>query len=651
MGKKQNKKRSKKQRRSAAKMSCKKDNSRSKLTGGVSLIIPFLMSAVVLLWYGIFKAGMLGLYSSTAYSIFIGVIVAFGLLFGILRIPSPVIGWILPLLMVIAFRFPPIDCALYICGWLITWNGISRPELGQNLFLGATFLCYFGLVAILAIGNDWPFGNLNYFALTAGVVWSVYLGKWLTDNESSVAYHLLGMTAVLLALIFIKHRGQTIFVLVIMCVLAVFFKIKKPWNTIAAGTGVFIIGTAAWSGMLTEVLFKFGKADSFHGRLLYWGMAWNGFVTEPVLGKGVWGYSIAQFADPLFRIVVLCARMNEELANAHNIFMQLLVCSGAIGILTLFFTTGWLFWQAIRNQKEKSLPFIFAVLAFLIAGATSKPPFSTPGLVIWGAVWSALAGSVAKTLKNDDHNVHLSAFNAFFIRDIPKGLSEKLARYTVLSGVLLFAVAQPLNHERVLRKPYLALKQPFWQIFYAPRVFFPSAADIGKILYDHKKYNLLYEFEKSNNAHVPRKIGWMRVAYAASLARRPHEEVCEAAIKQFLWYPFEIREKNRKAHREIMLKGGVSILEHQLTALHRPEARAIACFAGLRVPEAASVRKLLANDKELSIMELAWAFHGALYLKNTDKSLLQAVFKRCLKDMGRDASFKYFLARYFQNYK
>ncbi len=644
MDKKKNKK-----RRSAAKIFCKKDESRSQLTGDLPLIIPILISAAVLLWYAMFKLGLLGMYSSTAYSVFISVIVVFGLIFGILRIPTPAIGWLPPIFMVIAFRFPPIDCALYFSGWLIAWHGISKPEWGQTLFSGATYLCYLGLIANLLRGDDWPFGNINYLALASGIIWSIYLGKWIVKTGTSNIYHLIGMTIVLAILVFIKNRGQSALVLMMLGSLTLIYIIKKPWQIIIACGGALIIGGAAWSGVLKEALYSSGKIGSVYDRLLHFGITWNGFLTAPVFGKGVWGYSLAQYADPLFRITSW-PRMDADPANAHNIFLQLLVCSGAVGVLTLIIITAWMLWLAIRSQKEKTIPFIFAMLAFFIAGAVSKAPFSTPGIVIWGAVWGALAASIVNTVKKKDHHVASLVWHDRLIKEYPKGAAAKILRWVLALGILLFSVVQPLNHEHVLRKPYLASEQPFWWLFYAPRVFFPSTAHISKVLFESKRYEQLYEFEKAVNTRVPRKIGQMRVAYAASLAGRPKIEICQAAVKQFLWHPFQIQPKEHDVLREIMLKGGVKTLERHLTKLNPSEARAVACFAGISVPKPESVRRLLTTNHKLSIMEMAWALHGAFYLKKTDPPLFQKVVKRCLQELEREGGVTYFLARYFDKY-
>lgn len=588
-------------------------------------ILPFCIALLPILLYALFEAGHAGKHSFTSQMVAVGLAAAACLLLNVLRV-SVAPAWLLALLLVVAWRFPVGNALLFVVGWAAAWQLVRSPGWGGQVFRGVTWFCYTGVCVNLVLGSDWPLGNRNWLAMLVGVVWSVHVGRWLAGGGRPALVQLLGLSAVMLVLIFWEQRGQSALVFVAVALLAGMVRAGYPKCLYVAAVPVGLGLVCLFSGFGASFLESV-KGASYLARLDIWRMSWAGFLDAPVFGRGHWGVPRAYAADDAIRYAVL-AYTDREAVNAHNLPLQLLVTSGVVGILALVASVGFLCVGAIRGgNSRRSLPCLFGLFAFLVIGCVSKAPFTVTGLCLWGALFGALASLSA--------NIGNRGPEAGKRRGAGGGRSAASLRWALAFLCLVFCVLQPVHHELLIRNPRRVPALPFWWVFPSDRALHLSAIDMSARFFVSGDHASLYRLEAMINAQVPRKQGWLRLGHAAHMAGRPQQEVRAAAIRQFLWNPFELREQENKVLRNLMLSGGREALLEDIERLDADEARALLAFARLKRASVAALRHLLEAERELSGMELAWLVQHALPGSGVDPDLRLSILRRYQRDLGR----------------
>jgi len=130
----------------------------------------------------------------------------------------------------------------------------------------------------------------------------------------------------------------------------IFTKIHRIW--------LFVF--VALSGLFIGVFIKFGpqwNLASFYDRVSIWKVAWVMWLEHPVVGISVSAWkdfykeivasgSVTPYVSPNGFMM-----RSPEAAHAHNLFLQLLGCTGILGFCSFF----WLFINSIRMVFQKNI--------------------------------------------------------------------------------------------------------------------------------------------------------------------------------------------------------------------------------------------------------------------------------------------------------
>lgn len=594
---------------------------------GLCRSLPWLIPLFLLGLYGLFDAGWAGKYSFTGQVVAVGLgAVAWLCLGRFLPLPRQRRDWLICIMLVLVWRFPPVNALLFLAGWAAAWQLLYSPRWVRQCLAGIGWFCCAGVVAGLWLGSEWPLGNRNWMAMLVGILWSVHVGRWLGSDEKRPGWPLLGFSGLMVFLIFFEQRGQAALVVIAVVLLVLMVRATARPGRFSLLLVVVLLGIGAWvlfSGIADRAMQSL-KGASYFSRLDIWQLAWIGFLDAPVFGKGHWGIPRSYgLSDPI-RYVVL-SYTDREAVNAHNLFLQLLVTSGLVGTTALVASIAYFAVRAFRTCSRKALPLLFGLAAFLVIGCVSKGPFSVPGLCMWGGVFGALAclGSTGHAGCSPDA-----------VRGVGR-LPETVGRGLLVALFLIFCVIQPLHHEYLLKRPQRVLDLPFWWVFPSDRILHLGALEMSARLYASGDHAALYRFESLLNAHVPRKSGMLRLGYAARAAGRPTEELRQAAITQFLWNPLELRPQNNEVLRNLMLSGGVGPLENDLRQRKPAQARALRAFAQPQDIKEETVRELLANNSRLPGMDLAVLLHYVLQEGGREQDLRLRILERLQRDLGR----------------
>ena len=133
--------------------------------------------------------------------------------------------------------------------------------------------------------------------------------------------------------------------------------------------------------------FEYDQTGSY--RLQLWGMAWDGFMENPLLGKGYGWLLPIRSGDIL--------ENNMPASNVHNSYMHILACSGLLGFVPLLVLIGR-FFRIVGHQMRTS-PTVNKRIWAAAAFSMGLNAFCTPltnvtlenlsGILVW--VFTALA--------------------------------------------------------------------------------------------------------------------------------------------------------------------------------------------------------------------------------------------------------------------
>jgi len=261
------------------------------------------------------------------------------------------------------------------------------------------------------------FGNPIFFANF--LVIQVFLALFLVVEARGWRKPLWAAIALLdaVTLFFTESRGALLGLLaglVIFFFGAVFLGRDRKLRWVATGGAVLFSGVLAMlfvfraSPFLTSVPavsrlagFEFSQILTGTGttRILFWKIAWRGFLARPLLGWGPENFDIV--FDRFYNPKLVHFSFYETWADRpHNTILETLATTGLLGVaayLSIFVVAGYLL---VRGMQRKNIGIAhgFAIMgalaAFLAAGAFS---FETPGalmLLFLFFAWVTIATAV-----------------------------------------------------------------------------------------------------------------------------------------------------------------------------------------------------------------------------------------------------------------
>lgn len=128
--------------------------------------------------------------------------------------------------------------------------------------------------------------------------------------------------------------GKRSFILIIPTVIIILYLIKIRQKLTIKHIIIFLLGVIAlifFGGRVYEIILNIiskgkGNAADLSSRELFWGLAFNMFKENPLLGKGINSFDIAFNASGIRSVYY-------DFAGAHNSYIQLLGETGILGIV------------------------------------------------------------------------------------------------------------------------------------------------------------------------------------------------------------------------------------------------------------------------------------------------------------------------------
>jgi O-antigen ligase len=158
-------------------------------------------------------------------------------------------------------------------------------------------------------------------------------------------------------------------------------------------------------------------------RLVFWQAHWRMFLDHPVAGVGVGGYDAARFA------YYTALGQHDTMYTAHNIFLQILADSGAIGFLGLLTFCGGFLITARRAQRCSGDAATGLLLSGVLAAGLLQNDlrdseflftlFFLLALAVVGAARSAGAGVTGHNEREQAKNLEPAARHAHSAADLP----------------------------------------------------------------------------------------------------------------------------------------------------------------------------------------------------------------------------------------
>ncbi|MDO8564401.1 MAG: O-antigen ligase family protein, partial [bacterium] len=266
------------------------------------------------------------------------------------------------------------------------WYRLFATSVGVSAFLGIYGILQLAGVIVINQGGvrlDGTFGNAAYFA--GYMLFHLFLTLFLILRHRVPANRKWMYGAAMLLQLFVLYfsatRGAAVGLigglLLSSLLLALFEKQNRSLRKWAIGTivGVLVVVGAIYSVRNVEwvaknpVLSRFATINlqSAPARFMVWGMAFEGFKENPILGWGQEGFNFVfnKYYNP--------DMWSQEawFDRTHNIFFDWLIAGGLLGLLAYLSLHAGLLYYIWKGKPESSAtPFSFAeksVLTGLLA--------------------------------------------------------------------------------------------------------------------------------------------------------------------------------------------------------------------------------------------------------------------------------------------
>ncbi len=322
---------------------------------------------------------------------------------GLFRLQQKALLFVLPLLF-LTIRVNLGNLARAMMSWFVMGVAIAcilslMAGLYQWLQTGASvYYSGHGLAQFLDL-YPYVFAMLCLIAMTVlaeAELGSVSLYTWLNRRVR------LGLGLLLVGFLLLLAVQQVIMIWVLLTVLYAWIVLpQKKW--VAAIAAVLVVLLALSIALVPPLNEK--VSDVFSGstrntipldqegpmqqewngiaiRKAIWTCAWDLIQENPVLGVGTGdGQDALQqaYANRKFHLAALYNRY-----NAHNQYVQVVVCAGLVGLAVWLASIGWLFWK-FRQERL----FVFAFVALLLSMQTESMLETNKGNLLYSFVMIA----------------------------------------------------------------------------------------------------------------------------------------------------------------------------------------------------------------------------------------------------------------------
>lgn len=261
-------------------------------------------------------------------------------------------------------------------------------------------------------GYGFSLGGCSYtnYVLFFGVAvcCSFFIKGRLSGKQRNVL--IASMLILFLAMVVVGRRGELLGAL-LCCVLLMLTQCNRRQRRILIIWGIvlLIVGTCLFlllMPVLRDVSFLaryvitvesiLSGSDFTSGRGALYGIALQGFFSNPIFGVG-WDQYVTLVPDSMV------TSEGTVIADAHNIYLQMLCESGIVGTILVLFPMLYLFWHTgyqVRRLKTKDLPVAsqlsslsFMIQSFLLLVGMFDPTFQK--VFFWGFYGIAIVCLVA----------------------------------------------------------------------------------------------------------------------------------------------------------------------------------------------------------------------------------------------------------------
>lgn len=205
-----------------------------------------------------------------------------------------------------------------------------------------------------------PLGAM--MVLSLGITVSLGLGLPSMGTKISM---LLCAGACVTAAVFTNTRAS--WLAIVLALAIVFFGVRKSKALISLAAIGLVIFMSTLGSMVVQRMEKLQVSvteRSLLERVRYYTVAWHIFRAHPVAGLG-WGCDFStkailkngRYVPPRSRMQRIAIQQKNQ-ATVHSAYLQLLVRSGALGLLSFLLFIGWWLVQCVRawRVKNKDIP-------------------------------------------------------------------------------------------------------------------------------------------------------------------------------------------------------------------------------------------------------------------------------------------------------
>ena len=259
---------------------------------------------------------------------------------------------------------------------------------------GCMFLAFSAYYMLTRLYSN-PSGSRKWLALFAALFFS--LPSFLGRTRTGVLGFLVGVIPIL----FVLRPSQRVKLVLGVLIPVIAAMLWVFYYEASVGTTPFQRGAGMGARGLT-VFTHMGEQEydpTGNYRLYMWGLAWNGFVESPVLGKG-YGW--------LVPVVATWRAWSEEGAEMpaaviHNSFLHVLACNGLLGFLPLLaivFGYFGLCWRELRKsrttRKKLFCAWAIGIGAMFFFASSANVTLETVNSGIIGWLMLAIGARVAR---------------------------------------------------------------------------------------------------------------------------------------------------------------------------------------------------------------------------------------------------------------
>ena len=415
----------------------------------------------------------------------------------------------------------------HLFAYFLVIGSVFRKKDFQNLFLSSIVIASFIAIGDLAelekvklfvVSQKGGFTIGNTSFLGAYLLFNFFLAVWLALTNKDLLWKiLLSLAAIFMfsASFFSSARAATISIIASLILIFIlwlsFYRENKKIKTI--GRVILVISTIAVVLLGISVLLPKGYLhqklahSSFEARFINWHIAKNLFLEKPLLGWGPETYTIT--FQRHFNPCLLTSRCGGEpwFDRSHNIILDTLTTSGAIGLLSylfLFISAIAILWQKRDRSKNNFWAFaVFssALIAYFIQNLTV---FDMPTSLLMFALFLSFIyfnGKPEKESHSEENNKK------------EKNISRNEIKYSgIISLVIIFAYL--ISFLKFVYQPYVAdtttikavsVSSPKERVALYQKTFKGSSTGRYQIA-DFLAENLITEFKKQLNKYPKEEI-------------------------------------------------------------------------------------------------------------------------------------------------